>query len=137
MSPSIKQKLALKEIVEKHSSISEAMRRAGYKDTTATVPGNMTKTKGWKELLEQYLPDDKLLKKHDAALEAKKWNDFTGEREEDHAIRLRAVELGYKLKNRLSDTSVTVEAKVLVLPATLIQKYGVTSDAKPGSTGQS
>lgn len=102
----LKQKKAFKEIVENHRSVSGAMRDVGYKVTTATVPGNLTKSKGWKELLEQYLPDDKLLQKHDEALEAVKWNDFTGEREPDQSIRLRATELGYKIKGKLSDVQV-------------------------------
>ena len=104
----LKQKRAFKEIVENHRSVSSAMREVGYKATTATVPKNLTESKGWKELLNKYLPDDKLLQKHNQALEAKKWNDFTGEREEDHTIRLRAVELGYKLKGRLNGTGINI-----------------------------
>lgn len=98
----IKQRLVLKKIVENpRKSISGAMREVGYSSNTAVDPGNLTRSKGWKELMEQFLPDDKLLTKHNEAMEATKWNDFTGDREEDHAIRLRAVELGYKLKRHL------------------------------------
>lgn len=97
----IKQKLAVKKIIENHRSVSAAMRDAGYKNTTATVPKNLTKSKGFNELVEEYLPDEKLLKAPNEALEATKWNDFTGEREQDHTTRLKASELGLKIKGRL------------------------------------
>ena len=99
----IKQQLAVKEIIENHRSVSGAMRAVGYKPTTATVPGNLTKSKAWPELLEKFLPDNKLLKTHDEALQATKWNDFTGEREPDHTTRLKAVDMGYKVKNKYID----------------------------------
>jgi hypothetical protein len=111
----IKQKMALKEITENHRSISDAMRVVGYKPSTATKPSNLTKTKGWKELMDQYLPDDKLLAKHDEALEATKvisakitskdadinTDDFI--EVPDHQVRLKAVELGYKIKGKVMD----------------------------------
>ena len=97
----IKQKLAIKKVMENHGNVSRAMREVGYDPTTAKNPKNLTDSKAWNELVEKHLPDDKLLTKHEEALEATKWNDFTGEREEDHAIRLKGVELGYKLKRRL------------------------------------
>lgn len=99
----LRQQTAFKKILESNGkkSVSKAMLEAGYPPTTAKNPQQLTNSKGWQETMEKYLPDDKLLKKHEEALEAKKWNDFTGEREEDHTTRLRAVELGYKLKRRL------------------------------------
>ena len=98
----IKQKSTAKDLLENTGkSVSRAMLDNGYAPTTAKNPIELTESKGWQELMEKYLPDDKLLTKHNEALEARKWNDFTGEREDDHAIRLRAVELGYKLKKKL------------------------------------
>lgn len=99
----IKQKKAIEYVVESGGKkpIGQAMIEAGYDPTTAKNPSKLTESEAWKELMKTYLPDDKLLKKHDEALEATKWNDFTGEREEDHTTRLKAVELGYKLKKRL------------------------------------
>ena len=96
----IKQK-RLAKLVGISSTMKEAMIKAGYSPNTAVAPTKVTESKAWPELMEKYLPDDKLLTKHEEALEATKWNDFTGEREEDHAIRLKGVELGYKLKRRL------------------------------------
>jgi hypothetical protein len=82
------------------------MLEAGYDPTTAKNPSNLTKSKAWKQLLEEHLPDGKLLKTHSEALDATKWNDFTGEREPDHQTRIKAVDLGYKLKGKLRDNPI-------------------------------
>lgn len=105
----VKQKLAVKKVVENHGNISKSMREAGYTPKTAKNPKNLTESKAWPKLMEKYLPDDKLLKKHDEALEATKWNDFTGEREEDHTTRLKAVDMGYKLKGKMGDKNTTLQ----------------------------
>lgn len=98
--PTLRQKRVAK-LVATGSSVAEVMVQAGYSPKTARAPSKVTESKGFKELLNQYLPDEKLFAKHDEALEAEKWNDFTGEREADQSIRLRAVELGYKVKRIL------------------------------------
>lgn len=96
----IKQKLVALKITENHGNISKTMLEVGYSPNTAKKPQNLTESKGWQQLLEEYLPDDKLLKTHDEALQATKWNDFTGEREADHTTRLKAVDMAYKVKGR-------------------------------------
>lgn len=47
------------------------MRAAGYSAATAQNPDKLTKSKGWKELLDQYLPEKKLLQSHKKLLAAK------------------------------------------------------------------
>ena len=47
----LKQKLAVKEITEKHISVSKAMLNVGYDKVTAAKPQNLTKSKGFKELI--------------------------------------------------------------------------------------
>ncbi len=47
----LKQKLAVKEITEKHISVSKAMLNVGYNKVTALKPQNLTKSKGFKELI--------------------------------------------------------------------------------------
>lgn len=106
------------------TSKSDAMIQAGYSPATAKHP--TAKVKIWPKLLEKYLPDDKLLAKHSEALEATKWNDFTGEREEDHATRLKAVDMGYKVKSKYveNNPSINIQGeKVLVIPSEIIEKY--------------
>jgi len=119
----IKQKLAVDKIVENHGNISKSMIQAGYDLTTAKNPSNLTKSKGWAILMKTRLSDDKLLKAHEEALQANKQigaqilinakGEVISKENEgmievpDHAVRLKAAELGYKLKGRLhSDTAV-------------------------------
>jgi hypothetical protein len=65
-----KQKAVVREITENHRSVSSAMKKVGYKSSTATKPSNLTKSKGWAELMEQYYPDDKITKIQNKLLKA-------------------------------------------------------------------
>jgi hypothetical protein len=62
--PNIKQKKAFQLVVEKRRSVSAAMREVGYSPQTAVNPKNLTETIGWKQLMEEYLPDSLLAQKH-------------------------------------------------------------------------
>ena len=140
--PTIKQQIATKEIIENHRSVGSAMRIAGYKNTSATVPYNLTRSKGWAELLEKHLPDKKLFQVHNDALDATKvvsarvtgrdadsgTDDFIDV--PDHPTRLRAVELGYRVKGKLKDSpEINLnQTKVLIMPEELIGKYEVPQD---------
>ena len=99
----IKQKMVASKLVGNGGNITKTMKEVGYSPNTANTPSKLTKSKAWPELMEQYIPDEKLLIAHEEALQATKWNDFTGEREEDHTTRLRAVDLGYKVKGKIVD----------------------------------
>ncbi len=93
--PTIKQKLALSKIVENRGNISKSMLEAGYNETTAKNPKNLTESKGWKELLDKSISDRKLIKVLDDGLEA------INEREiPDYAVRHKYLETGLKLKSR-------------------------------------
>lgn len=50
----IKQEKALDKIVENHGNVSRAMLEVGYEPNTAKNPKNLTESKGFKELLENY-----------------------------------------------------------------------------------
>lgn len=65
-----KQKAVARKIVETHGSVSGAMRSVGYKDKTAKNPKNLTESKGWAELMDQYYPDDKIAKIQQKMLKA-------------------------------------------------------------------
>ena len=102
----IRQKLVAKEITENNRiSISKAMKKVGYAPSTATKPSNLTKSKGWNELMEKYLPDNELLETHKRALKATKIHGSPTEPDyevEDIPTQLKAVELGYKIKKKLN-----------------------------------
>ena len=71
-----KQKAAARKIIENHRSVSAAMKESGYKSTTATVPGNLTKSKGWQELMDKYYPDDLVAKMQKKLLNAKMFRTY-------------------------------------------------------------
>jgi hypothetical protein len=123
-----KQKLAAKKILENPGKpISTTMKEVGYSDNTAKNPSDLTDSKGWNELMDKYLPDDKVLATHEAGLEATKTSNAailltkdgqTIKAEEqglievpDHATRLKAVELAYKVKKKIGNESVAAELK--------------------------
>src|SRR5581483_12448070 len=91
--PTIKQKRAFKAVVEKGRSVSGATRDVGYSPNTAVDPGKLTQSKGWQELLNEYLPDDILADKHRELLE------HTGpEGQLDVQAVKAALDMAYKLK---------------------------------------
>lgn len=85
--PSIRQKIVAKKILENPGSISKAMREAGYGPGYAKNPQSLTSTQTWQDLLEKYLPDEKLTEKHEQLMEASSVDTFTVDRKlKDDAI---------------------------------------------------
>lgn len=61
----LKQQKAIKILVETGGkSVSGAMREAGYSKATAKTPSKLTCAKSFKELFEEFIPDDLLAQKH-------------------------------------------------------------------------
>lgn len=83
-----KQKKAVDNLVENRGNVSKAMRDAGYDDTTAKNPKNLTESKGYKELLAEYgltqelvvtaLVDDINAKRKNRTAELKLASDILG-----------------------------------------------------------
>lgn len=118
-----KQKQVAKDIMENHGKpISKAMLDAGYTPATSKNPSNLTNSKSWQELMEQYLPDEKLAKVHEEGLEATKWNDFTGDREKDYSVRKQYLELGYKIKGKTTEKA-SIQNNVIIIPSEIAEKY--------------
>jgi len=67
---SLRQKTLAKLIVENHgkSPIGKLMIQAGYTKAYSTNPKELKKTLNWQQLMDKYLPDDLLTKKHQALL---------------------------------------------------------------------
>lgn len=113
----VKQKLAVKKMVENGGNASKAMRDAGYSPMTAKSPSKLTESKGWNELMEQYLPDIKVLEAHNQGLVATKIHTSHTEPDKevpDTPTRLRAVELAYKVKGRLSDSKAVIQVNNII-----------------------
>lgn len=106
----VKQKLALKKVVENHGNVSRAMLDAGYDPTTAKNPKNLTESKAWAEMMDNLLPDEKILLRHFESLDATKiFSSHTEPDKEvpDNQTRLKAVELAYKVKGKMKTESRT------------------------------
>ena len=108
----ILQARAIKNIVEGHGNVTQAMLKAGYSKASVNNPDVLTNSNAWKQVMGKYLPDDKLFRKHEEALDATKHNEFTGELSPDHAIRLKAIDMAYKLKGRGNDNVSTNNTQI-------------------------
>lgn len=61
----LKQRKVVKETLENPGiSLSKAMKKAGYSTPMSRNPQELTQSKGWQELMKEYLPDDLLAQKH-------------------------------------------------------------------------
>jgi hypothetical protein len=86
----IKQELALSNVVENGGNITQAMRDVGYSEATVNNPSNLTKSKGFLELCEDSgLTDDFLLQALVQDIQDKKGN------------RRAELELAFKIKGKL------------------------------------
>ncbi len=70
--PSLRIKNVFKKVLESRGKISlgQAMREEGYPSTTAKNPQQMTSTKSWQQLLQQYIPDEDLIQAQSQLLNA-------------------------------------------------------------------
>jgi len=83
-----------KVVVEKtHDTYKKAMKEAGYSDATANLPKNVTGTKGWAMLMDEYLSNESLASKHKELLEL---TDANG-RIDVQAVG-KALDMAYKLR---------------------------------------
>lgn len=117
MSATIKQKRAFKEVGVNGGNISKAMVAAGYSVEVAKRTDKLTNTKGWQELMEEYLPDELLTKVHVEGLAATKIHTSHTEPDQlvpDFSTRHKYLETGYKIKNKIPEESKT-EVKMLIL----------------------
>lgn len=70
--PTAKQKKVVETLLENPGMpVGTAMRTAGYSEASVKNPKELTSTKTWQELMDQYLPDKKLAQAHKKLLDAK------------------------------------------------------------------
>ncbi len=105
-------------MIGKTSTLKEELIAAGYAPSVAAhQPPSVTKAKGWTDLLDKYLPDEKVAETHSAALDATKVvsarivgadaNEGTDDFIDvpDYPTRLKAVDLAYKVKHKYVEPS--------------------------------
>lgn len=104
----LRQKIVASKMVENGGNIGKAMIEAGYSSATAKTPQKLTKSKGWKELMDNIFPDSLLVKKHLELLNARKlvvahWGGKTDIfKVIDYPIVGRALDMIYKIKGYYS-----------------------------------
>lgn len=74
--PTLRQKILAKEMLANPGSLSKAMRKAGYSEGYVRNSHELTATQTWQDLLEKYLPDERLTEKHEELMEASAVDDF-------------------------------------------------------------
>lgn len=112
VSPNFKQRKVFEKVLLEGKSVGKAMREVGYSVATSVNPGvNMTNTKGWEILMEQYLPDKLLMKKHRELLNVPmrkrtyKKGDIIEEIEELDTNAVKSgLDMAYKLKGKYKDS---------------------------------
>ncbi len=87
-------------LVKEGEPVSKALLKAGYKPSVARVPKNVTKTVGWKDLMERELPDEFLARVHKEGLKATK-KEVGNLDAPDFAVRHKYLETAYKIKNKI------------------------------------
>ena len=86
-----KQKEYAKELLKNGGNRSKAALSAGYSPATAKNAKQKIETsKGWKELVEFYFPDDFLLREHKKNIKQSK----------DKGAKNKALDMAYKLKEK-------------------------------------
>ena len=127
--PTIKQKLAFREVVEKGRSVSGAMRDVGYSPNTAIDPSKLTKSDGWQELMEKHLPDRLLAKKHKEGLDASRKIIVEGTevaQEPDYAVRHKYLDSAYKLKGKYVTNESQQNTLIINITGEASERYGRT-----------
>lgn len=103
----LKQEATVQDLLENTGKpISQAMLDNGYAPSTAKNPKELTESKGWQQLMDRYLPDKELAKKHKEFLNSKKIRTTykKGELQETEEFTdpsaVRALDMAYKLKDK-------------------------------------
>jgi len=129
--PTHKQKLVASKIVDFSGNVSKTMRSVGYSPKTAKNPRNLTNSKGWRELMREYLPDEIVVRKHRELLEAKriyrireKGKVVIETEELDVQSVGKALELAYKIKGYFSTGKFSVDQHITTVE---IVNYGGSS----------
>lgn len=80
--------------------LGSAMRQAGYSDSQAKNPHQITRTRTWQQLMDEYLPQDKLVAVLAEQLEATNTYILNGKvhTKPDNQARLKAADTAFKLR---------------------------------------
>lgn len=103
----MRQRKAAKKFVEKRGkSLSKVMREVGYSKNTAKNPQNLTKSKSWDELMEEFLPQSLVAKTHSELMTAEETifiphkGKILVKKRPDFTARKNGTDMAYKLRGQ-------------------------------------
>lgn len=138
--PTIRQKLVFQDVV-KGGSISGSMVKRGYSPKTAKKTDRLTRTKGWKALVEKHISDTKLAKVHAEGLAATKYESrLSGKGESelmevpDFAVRHKYLESGYKIKGKYNPEGNNNNVLIINIAGESARRY--ESITRPGTDSE-
>jgi len=142
MSVTEKQKKAFNEIVENGRNKGDAMIRAGYSINTSVAPTKLTNSKGWLELMDKYLPDKLLTKKHKELLEIPikiktyiKGDLQTDVEQLDSQAVSKGLDMAYKLKGYYApDKNININLTVEDLMLKNLERKNASSEQPTNNT---
>lgn len=86
--PTLKQRMAVNHLLENPGKpIGQALEKAGYGPSMVKNPQDITRSKGWKELMDEYLGDDLLAEVHHGLLT-----------DPSYKARSSGLDMAYKIK---------------------------------------
>lgn len=116
--PSLRMKKMAAAVVAKGGkSLAKAAREAGYSEAVARNPEKVTKTQSWQALMDKYLPQDLIARKHQELLEAEdvvfipRGNKILERRRPDHMARRAGVEMAHKLRGNYAPEKVELSRR--------------------------
>jgi hypothetical protein len=102
-------------VLENHGKdIGPIMGELGYAQNTCDNPKNVTESKSWEMLMDEYIPESLIAKTHKEAFEANRTISIVSGKQAsggttdfvdvpDWQTRMKATELGYKVRGKLTD----------------------------------
>lgn len=116
--PTLRQRKAVKILVENGGkSVSAAMRQAGYSEETAKSPHKLTKSKSWQALMDEFLPQDLIARKHQELLEAEetifipRGKEILERKRPDHMARRAGIDMAHKLRGNYAPEKIELERR--------------------------
>lgn len=135
----MKQKRAAKIKLENPGlSMRQVLKQANFSKAVQDHPKDVTDSKGWNELMEEFLPDKHLTYKHREFLDSPRIistyqrGEITNVVEETSPQAVKALDIAYKIKNKYKDININ-QALIVNLSESVAKKYGINGRAGQNS----
>lgn len=130
----IRRRKAISLIAKHNGNVGAAMREAGYPVSTSKQPHRITGSQEYKDLIEEFLPDQMLLERHSEIVNAPRIHrtfikgQIVEETEETDPSQVRALDMAYKLKGKYNDNASTTNVLIVQLSDTSASRYKPVAD---------